>query len=321
MGAACYTEKVNTGTGGGIMMENVTLISLVESDKEALMGALAANRSPEAAQAALERTLDRALMRWAEACEACEACETCEACDVDEVRQAGQLIVSALKSALPLIDSVGEARQWRSETASPARPGLRPMTLGLLAVSGVLTLSTLLGLTLASGRLTSPMTLIGSLLPAAAGVGAAYWAGLTAGRPEKNRDDGAAARQEFLVDPEKLWRNLRGMLLLADDALERIRSEAVQPKHSEAEAAGNLSGRDVELFSNLLESAYAQDNSDAREMIEAIRFYLHGAGVELIDFAPGQENCFELLPASQPGTLRPALMSGDRVVKRGLAAR
>ena len=308
LGAACYTGVVNIGVDRGKFMEHVTLVSLVEADKESLMGALNGNRSPEAAQVALERTLDRALMRWS------------EACDEDSVRQAAQLILSALKSALPLIDSVGEARQWRSEIVSGAhRKGLKPITLGLLAVSGILTLATLLGLTLAAGRLTSPLTLIGALLPAAGGVGAAYWAGLTAGRPEASRGAEAPVRQEFLVDSEKLWRHLKGMLLLADDALERVRSEAAQPQRSEA--AGGLSRREIELFAGLLESAYAQDNADAREMIEAMRFYLHGAGVELADLEPGRENWFELLPASHPGTLRPALMSGDRVVKRGLAAR
>ena len=63
-----------------------------------------------------------------------------------------------------------------------------------------------------------------------------------------------------------------------------------------------------------------QNGPDAGEMAESIRFYLHGAGLETADFEPGREAWFEFLPARRAGTIRPALMRGGRLVKKGLAA-
>ena len=45
------------------------------------------------------------------------------------------------------------------------------------------------------------------------------------------------------------------------------------------------------------------------------------AGVETVDYSTGRESWFEFLPAPTPGTLRPALVAGEQVVKKGLASR
>ena len=63
-----------------------------------------------------------------------------------------------------------------------------------------------------------------------------------------------------------------------------------------------------------------EDNADSREMIEAIRFHLHNAQVEVADYEKGREAWFEFLPARLPGTIRPALVQGDRLIKKGLAS-
>ena len=238
----------------------------------------------------------------------------------DDARQAARLVVGALKSALPLMGAVGEVRRWDRSAGAKSEKPLRPLTLGLLFGSAAMELAVLMGLTLAGGRLSSPIVLIEALLPAALALGGAYWAGLSHARPDKAADI-PDTREEFLIDPEKVWHSLHGMLLLADDTLARARADAGARRTADADPMGGMDRAEAELFSGLLESAYALDTSDGREMAESMRFYLHGRGIEVVDYAPGREARFEFLPADRPGTLRPALVCGERTVKKGLAAR
>ena len=60
--------------------------------------------------------------------------------------------------------------------------------------------------------------------------------------------------------------------------------------------------------------------NNAHEMAESIRFYLHSARIEAVDYEKGRENWFEFLPASRSGTIRPALVSNGKLVKKGMAA-
>ncbi len=294
-------------------MENSTLLTLLEEDREMIMGMLRADRSPQAAQSTLEKSIDRIALRYAE--------QSSDPAEGD----AAQLILKSLRSALPLVDSVGEARRWERTTGEASKKGVwKPATLGFLAVGVVLILSVLLGLVMVNRKLTGLLTLFEAAIPAALGMAALFYAGLRHGRPEKpSKMEAPAAREEFLIDPEKVWHHLRGAILMADNALEGVRSQEL--RHREIPAADTtgtkLDARLAELFSNLLETAYARNDADDREMIEGIAFYLHGAGIEVVNYESGREACFEFLPAPTPGTLRPALMNGDRIVKKGLAAK
>jgi len=165
------------------------------------------------------------------------------------------------------------------------------------------------------------------MLPATLGCAALFWAGVCAARPRKGRDAQKATedvRTEFLADGEKCWHCLRGAMLQADGQLERIRqADALVRQQAEQTSVGTgkLEPRALDLFAELLESAYAAGDDGAREAASAIRFYLHNTGVEVVDYAPGKESWFEFLPASGTGTMRPALASGGRLVRKGLASK
>ena len=292
-------------------MDNTTLLDLMEAEREMLISNLARERTPEAAQAQVTRSLERVSMRYAEQCGDAAS------------RDAARLIVQTLISAVPFIDSIGETRRWNRQAGAAAqKKGFRPVALGLLAVAAVLELAVLFALSL-SGKGFGPLILLEVLLPGLLALGAAFWAGQVNAKPEKVRDDAKDVREEFLVDPERVWRHLRGMVLMADSALERARAEAEARRQSEAQArtSGPLDRQTLDLFMNLLESAYALEGPEAREMIEGIRFHLHGAGIEAVDCGPGREAWFEFLPADRPGTLRPALAQGEKLLRKGLAAR
>ena len=82
-------------------MDNTPLLAQLESDKEMILGNLRADRSPEAAQATLEKAIDRLALRYAEQ----------QAEDADDA----QLVLKTLRSALPLVDAVGEVHRWEKD--------------------------------------------------------------------------------------------------------------------------------------------------------------------------------------------------------------
>lgn len=296
-------------------MENTGLLALLEADREMIMAGIARDRRPEAAQAVLEKAVDRVTLRYV------------DQCGEPAVREAAQLILRTVKQALPLMDSTGEVRRWRrtSGGADEKRRGLGGASLALLLAGAALVLGVMLALMLSGGRAAGALTFVEALLPAALGVAAAFWAGarFAAPRRAKGAEPEADVRDEFLVDPDRVWHTLRGMLLTADGALDGVRAGA-EAGRSEARSdgpEGALPEAQAELFAGLLENAYAQDGADAREMIESMRFYLHAARVDVVDWAAGREAWFEFLPARRPGTIRPALVSDGRLIRKGVAAK
>ena len=234
-----------------------------------------------------------------------------------------QAPLTTLRGSLPLMGAVSEVKRWETTVSGGGKRQWTPMTLGLLIGGGVLVLASLMGLMLSGGRLTGVITLLEALIPAALGMAALFRAGMMYAKPATPAT-ALAVRDEFLIDPEKVWHHLRGAALLADDALQKARDRAaIQRRPSpDVELTGTkLDPRQVELMSNLLESACAIDNADSREMVEAISFYLHGAGIDVVNDTAGHEGWFEFLPAPAPGTLRPALVAGEKLVRKGLAAR
>lgn len=297
-------------------MDKLSLAALLDEDREMVMANLAQDRALPAAQASLEKAVDRVMYRYVER-EGDAA-----------LRDSAQHILQAMKNALPMIDAVGEARAWKKEAAHVDRRGLQMGWLATLAlVAGVLLVAASVLAVVIAGRLTGALALIKTLLPAALGCAALFFAGVLAMKPRKPKKGAAreedAVRMEYLVDAEKAYHVLRGAMLLADGQLARIReANAVEAqRRAEASPAGGMSGEALELFAQLLENAYASGDEGAGESISAIRFYLHNAQIDVADYAPGRESWFEFLPASRPGTLRPALTANGKLLNKGLASK
>jgi len=294
-------------------MDKLSLAALLDEDREMVMANLAGDRSLSEAQEALEKAIDRVMYRYVEGCR-------------DEaLRDGAQYILQAVKNTLPMMDTVGEARAWQKQYAPPGRKGLhlKPMALALLVGGLVFVWAAVLG-TLIAGGASGAMAFVKALLPVTLGCAALFWAGAQSAKPGRGEAPAApdAVRTEYLVDGEKAWHCLRGALVQADGQLERIReADALlrQEKAGEA-AAGRTDPATLELLAELLESAYAAGDDGARESASSIRFYLHNAGIDALDFEPGRESWFEFLPAARPGTIRPALATGGKLLKKGLAS-
>ena len=295
-------------------MNNPSLAALLDDDREMIIAGLNRDRSLPAAQASLEKAVDRVMYRYTEQAES------------EQLRDSAQHILQAMKNALPMIDAVGEARAWKREMPQANKRGLR-MTLWssmLLLLGALLVIASVLAVMI-SGKFTGALTFVKALLPVVLGCGALFWAGVLATRQKKKKKDEAEedVRTEYLVDPEKAFHVLRGAMLLADGQLERIREESAAEAQRQAESrpGGSVSGEALNLFAELLEAACAAGDDAARESASAIRFYLHNAGIDAVDYAEGREAFFEFLPADRPGTLRPALVSGGKLLKKGMAAK
>ena len=294
-------------------MDKLSLAALMDEDKEMVLANIARDRSLPSAQAALEKEIDRVMYRYV------------EACGDAALRDSAQHILQAMKDTLPLMDAVGEAREWKQTYEAPGAGKLRlgGLTAAGLLAGAVLVLASVVGVLIA-GKLTGALTFLKALLPAILGGALLVFSGIRAAKPKKQKGEAAAipTRTEFLADGEKAWHCLRGAMLLADGQLDRIRQQnaaASQRAASEAEG-GPLPGAELELFAELLESAYAA-GKDGAEQADAIRFYLHKSRVDVVDYVPGRESWFEFLPAGGEGTIRPALISEGKLVKKGMAAR
>ena len=373
-------------------MEKLSLVALLDEDKEMVLASLARDPSITAAQATLEKAVDRVMYRYA------------EACGDEAMATSAQHILQAMRNTLPVMDTVGEARTWNRQAQGP-KSGLSfgPMSVALLVGGLVLVIAAVLG-TLVSGRFSGALAFIKAMLPAVLGSAALFFAGVQAARPrakkmapegtedvrteflvdggkawhclrgamlqadgqlERVREANAVAKQrasqtavggkvepkaleffagvqaarprdrkralqgtedvrtEFLVDGGKAWHCLRGAMLQADGQLERVReaNAVAKQRASQTAVGGKVEPKALELFAELLETAYAAEDEGARESAAAIRFYLHSAGVDVVDYTQGRENWFEFLPASREGTMRPALASEGKLIKKGLASK
>ena len=295
-------------------MDKLSLVALLDEDKEMVMASLARDPSLPAAQITLEKAIDRVMYRYS------------EACGDPVLLDSAQYILQAMKNTLPVMDSVGEARTWnRQAKAGKAGLNLGPMALALLVLGLVLVIAAVLGV-LISGRFSGAPAFIKAMLPAALGCGALYWAGVQSARPGKRKQSEEATedvRTEFITDGEKAWHCLRGAMLQADGQLEHIHEADALARQQTTQTGfgGKIDPKALDLFAELLETAYAAGDNSARESASAIRFYLHNAGVDVVDYVPGRESWFEFLPAAGAGTMRPALASEGKLIKKGLASK
>ena len=282
---------------------------------------------PEAAQKVLEKETDRLLLQYNEECTSVR------------VRDAAAGMMQAVRSSIPMLDSTGEARVWRSESggagSGTAGGGNKKAGLStiLLGIGAALTAAAFFVPALTAGGSASVMSLRKMILLPLAGGGCLYFAGRFAG---KNVRVGVGTgkgtdteRIEILIDPEKLWGSLRGALMVVDRNLE-ITSEAEAAEHRKNLTAknspGNISREEIELFSGLLEMA----DADNPQMASDIRYYLHRREVDVIEWSRQYSAWFEMLPSmSGKGpadaggvvTIRPALAQKGNLLKKGLAVR
>lgn len=351
------------------------MLQYLEEDREQLQAGLVQARTPEHAQDVVEKELDRLLFRYNDECKD------------DSLRDAALYMVQSAKMMVPVINSAGGTKIWGTEEDGNAEasrgkkvsvPAVVVIVAGALLICGSLVAEGIAGrgLIAVSVLLKSiAAALIGCVLVFVSGRLSAARAGSqgnTSNRKTRERSGSSAGkteagsgagvrvigsdtkRTEIIVDPDRIWTCLRGVILTVDRNLELIRQEAEYRDSRQGISAGNGIGKaEAELFSEILELAYgqraesaenagekekyaghmsgkerhreqafsekAENTETAEEMISSVKYYLHRRNVDTVDYKDGKREWFELLPGSKSGTIRPALVMGGELIHKGLA--
>ncbi|MBO6054324.1 MAG: hypothetical protein J6P31_02265 [Oscillospiraceae bacterium] len=300
----------------------MTLQAILESNRDHLLSALSDVDATSAARV-LTGELDRILYTFV---------------DQEErsgVREAAGSMIQTAKAAVSLVDSAGETKIFgRIEYGKAAPEKKKPSLPGLVL--------------LIAGLVCAVVTIIGvQLLATSAAAGSADWE--SAGLPPRSvlllipllgaaalffsgmllRRKAAGSREslhtETKVDPVKVYNHLLSMILVMDKCLEDTRvSDAQAEKTRSREAASAMDPAELDLLAQLLEDAYGRRGSDeqADEEISQIRFYLHRKHIDVVDYAgdAATSGWFDLMPAFQSGTIRPALAADGKLLRKGMAS-
>ena len=281
----------------------MTMTQILEENKEKIIRQLDAAATIDQAKPVLEAVIDRTLYRYN------------EDSGNDRMREAAAGYLRAVKTAVPFITSVGEVRAFeRVGTESRAKKTYGGIILFLvfLIAGGALSAALLLTQT---KLLMIPTALV---LMAAAAV-----CFFLAGRFSVNKA-GKQARREFrfecLLDSGAVYRTLHSVMMVTDQYLDQIEVEEKWDSRKLTENREKLSNEEIALFSGLLEALQSRDAEYAFDRLGDIRFYLHMKGVDVVDYSPEFAPWFDRMPSDTQGTLRPALVSDGKVLKKGLAS-
>ena len=273
------------------------LTELLEEDKETLLRTLRSAGSTTAAAEAIERELERMLFAFNDAAPSARA------------RESAAAMVGTLRAALPLMTCGGEVKVWEHRSAEKGfRLGALALILLLLGA----------GCCLAAGALMlyHDMPPLLCALPLAGGA-LLIFAGL---RLAKDKGSGKTEQKtEVATDWDKVYRTLHTTALVMDQTLEEAAAAERWEARRKDAAEPALTPAETELMAGLLEAACSGDGEFALEKLDAVRHYLRGKGVEVVDYSPDAARYFDCMPGAKTATLCPALLQGGEALRRGTA--
>ena len=283
----------------------MTLRECLEEEKERLLARLSAAEDMAAAASACEDAFGRVLIRYQ------------EAEPEEETAAEAAHAMSLVRAAMPLLDSVGEIREYELKTGEADGKGRRPvlgiLTAFLLAGAGIVCEI------LSRAENVPEFVMYVGIGLAAAGVLAAFLAGHKSGSARAK----APVREVKRVarpDAERVWRLLTAVAAVADKNLEETRERQKIARLDAAQQGGPLPERELDLLAKLLETSSEAQSEETQQISSDIRFYLHQNGVEAVPYTEEKRNWFDVMPGDGPATVRPALVYDGRLLKKGLAA-
>ena len=291
------------------------MLDYLEKDKTQVMAQLDQAGSPEKAQKVLSQTLQKLLFQYN------------EDCGEPEEREAAAYMLQTAQMALPLVDSAGEPKVWE-RPAGMDGPGTGSAQKASGKATGLLIAGLIsLGVSLAAAA-TRTMGILGALsLPVilialALAFVLVYLAGYYRGAPAKAGKRKTPFYQvEMPVDTQKAFRCLRAIVISVDQTLEQVGSSAQWEKERKGyQIEDKVDAAQIELFSALLEAAASGDGQYALDQLEQVKYYLHTKQIEAVDYSSETASWFDVMPSTKTGTIRPALVSGGKLLKKGLAS-
>ena len=133
----------------------------------------------------------------------------------------------------------------------------------------------------------------------------------------------AQQQVEIIMDPNEVYTKLRTAVLAIDQNLSEVQSQEKWEKRSKpGEIDGHqLSAQEIDIFADLLAAAYSADGEFALEKIDDLKYYLHKQGMDIQDLTAENQANFDVMPAQESKTLRPALVMDGVVLKKGMATK
>ena len=304
-----------------------TLQDYLEQDKDRLMEDLRRAGTPEKTSEVLGREMDRLLIQYNEQCES------------PAMRDAAAYMLQTVRNAIPLVDTVGETKVWEvtgGSAAAGSGSSSGKKTKGSFAgpavvfcvgslVCGIASL--VVSSTTTAGKFTistSPWTWV----LAAAAIVMGFLAGKLSGGAGNNRALRGRQQTEVRMDPQRVYRTLRTVAIAADRNLSELESAEAWEKRKAAETGGAAGDKaaavdaaQLDLYANLLEAYTSGDGQYALDKLADVKYYLHKQNIEAVDYSEKTAAWFDVMPSTQEGTLRPALVRDGKLLKKGLAGR
>lgn len=291
------------------------MLDLLEKDKDYLLTELTRASVPERVAAVLETELDKLLLKYNEQASS------------DRERDAAAYMVKAVRHSLPLVDSVGETKVWEMQEGAQKKRMVNPVAL-ILLLAGIVcavltfffmnTITPKVGMTINDLKLQQPETYL-LLATVVCILGFGLFRRIGTGVPKKNRKQ----QIEIKIDPQRVYRSLHTAILSVDQSLEEVQA---QERWAKKEQAGTIEGKvisggELDLFADLLTASYSKDGEYALDKIEDLKYYLHKQQIDVLDYSEETKQYFDIMPGTQGGTIRPALVADGKILKKGLASR
>ena len=289
------------------------MTDFLEKDKENILTSIAESGSAARAVTVLENEVDKLLLKHN------------EHCDTDREREAAAYMMQAVRLSLPLIDSAGKTKVWErgSDKQDREEKGKINIPFLLLTIAAVALVAYGLVPLVVAGLINAGDQYRNQLLIRTAFVIGGMVMGFFAGAMQRRQEKQAAKEHqvEIKVDADKIYRHFRAAIYSVDQSLEEINAAE---RWNKREQAGNIDGRkaltpEIDLFSDLVAASYSKDPEYALEKIDDIKYYLHKQQIDVVDYSEETAQYFDLMPGTQGGTIRPALVADGVLLKKGLA--
>ena len=274
----------------------MTMVELLEDDREKLIGDLESAPQPDRALAVLEKETDRLLYRYNET----EKYEVSTAAAAD--------MMQVCRMGLPFVDSVGENVVWTAGESKKKSPILIPVVL-FSAGAALLLLSFF--------DMQGAIDNLWGVFACAAFIAGAFLLGKE--NTKKAPADTSRQKVENLIDAKSIYRTFRGMMQIVDQNISRAVSRASLTDGA-APKDGDISESELALYAELLEAMYSRDGEAALDKLEDIRYFLHRNRIEAADYTEQNREWFDVMPSTSAATIRPALVRDGKLLKKGLAA-
>lgn len=288
----------------------MNFMEYLEQDKEGFLQKLEQAQTASAAKEVVQQEFDRLLLKYNEGCEE------------PVIRDTAALVIQTARISSGLVDTIGETKVYEERSQGNAVQYPVSFRQKAMAAAGLCCgmLAVLFAVLSSGGNSFQVSNLIISILMMGGAMLSAYLAG-------KNDRNGIVSSEntryytENRIDAQRIYTCMHNVLFAADQDLEQLCLPDLS-KGEEKLSGGTkkLSAEEIELCLSLLEALCSEDGGYALDRIRDVKYFLHKNGIEAILYDGTNPELFDFMPSMSLRTFRPALITEEKVLRRGLAS-